>query len=300
LDNRDEVGPRYIDAMTSAEEKALGDERLSPLEELEVLEEKLRLHPGAIHVQRREELVRGVSVWSRNTKALMRHLRLAETNENLQEELAQNVYAPTVRDEYFAKLDQQLHNTLASAISLVEQTRPFMADYKGTVLHDGFRSLTKQLMDKPANEFLRRFRNYLVHYGMAPFVVTSSTKDGKKMITSLIIDAERLLEWSGWTAGPYAFLQSQTKGINLADIVHKYAVEMNDLYEWLITQLDNHHKADIARANELIIERNLLLTGDAHRDRESFNRLLLAGSDLAASTAFKGRDEETSDRKVPG
>ena len=237
---------------------------------IEALEERIKVHPGTLFVQRREELARGVAVWGSNTKELMRHIRLAETNEELQVELMQNLHDPAVRDRYMAKLDQKLHNALAAVVSLVEQTRPFLKHYEASSpLRVGFEERSAKVKDVPAAKFLRRFRNYLLHYGVAPFVTNMNfTGDGVPK-TEITLDSRALLEWNDWTAVPRQYLIDHPEGVQLGSIVHEYSLAMNELYEWLIRELADLHQDELDEANALIVEQNKLIFGGAYRDRAS-------------------------------
>jgi hypothetical protein len=219
---------------------------------IEALEARIAVDPGACFVRRREELARGVAVWGSNTKELIRHIRLGESNETLQIELIQNLHGTEVRDRYFAKLDQKLHNTLASAVTLVEQTRPFLS-----------------------------------HYEEDSAVVVGF--DGLK--TAITLDASALLESFDWGAVPRQYLLNNPDGVKLGTIVHEYSLAMNNQYEWLIREVAPLHDSEIDEANKLITERNLLLSMGAHADRKSFmdavNASFIDAINTDVATAFK-------------
>ena len=237
---------------------------------IEGLRERIKLHEGTLFVQRRKELARGVAVWGSNTKELMRHIRLAETNEQLQMELMQNLHDPAVRDRYMAKLDQKLHNALASVVSLVDQTRPFLARYEeDSPLRVGFAERSVIVMDVPAAKFLRRFRNYLVHYGVAPLMTTIKFSGSDSPSTEVKLDSQVLLEWKDWTAAPRQYLIDHPEGVQLGTIVHEYSLAMNALYEWLIRELADLHQDELDEVNGLIADQNKLIFGGVYRDRAS-------------------------------
>jgi hypothetical protein len=256
--------------MTIDEPRELASEQSRKGPAIEALEERIKAHPGTEFVQRREELARGVAVWGSNTKELMRHIRLAETNEELQMELMQNLHDPAIRDRYMAKLDQKLHNALAAVVSLVEQTRPFLKHYEEkSPLRVGFEERSAKVRDVPAAKFLRRFRNYLLHYGVAPFVTNMVFVSGGTPKTEITLDARALLEWDDWTAVPRLYLIEHPEGVQLGTIVHEYSLAMNALYEWLIRELADLHQDELDEVNGLIVEQNKLIFGGVYRDRAS-------------------------------
>jgi hypothetical protein len=138
--------------------------------ELDALNHRLGEHNGWIAHQRWEALRRTVDLHWRNL-ADLEHLIGAPSNDiELAMQLLQNinVEAPVVREQYWAAMDQRLHNALASAITLVDHARRLIQHYPGTVLATEFERRNAEIKNDNREAFIRRLRNYMVHYGVLP------------------------------------------------------------------------------------------------------------------------------------
>jgi hypothetical protein len=94
-------------------------------------------------------------------------LRLMQALSHEDEELG------ALNREFRAALDQRLHNLVAAAVSLVDHTRPLIDFYENDPdFQQEFTGRNTAVATSPRAAFLRRLRNYLVHYGMAPMMQT--------------------------------------------------------------------------------------------------------------------------------
>lgn len=122
-------------------------------------------------------------------------------------------------------------------------------------------------------KFLRRFRNYLLHYGQAPFVTSGNWASGDDaMKVRIFLDRSALMEWDGWTARARAFIEDHDGDIQLITVVAEYHDRMEEVYTWLMKQFEVLHRVDIDAVNRLVSQRNLALTGDMFASAEDFNR----------------------------
>jgi hypothetical protein len=240
--------------------------------ELEALRAQLAVHPGKIARLRWDEVGRSHAVWSRNTQELMALLQAGENQEDLIAELVQNVRAPLIRNEFLAQLDQRLHNMTASAVSLVDHTRKLLKHYPKTAFASAFESRNTVIRDAPSSQFIRRFRNYLLHYGHAPFELTASWSGSSALNGQITLSRASLLEWADWGASARTFIQDGSDGIRLSSTVQEYAGGLAALYAWTFEQFETLHGADTDGANDLVRRINLTMTGGAHdgRNMESF------------------------------
>lgn len=245
---------------------------------IEALEARIVAHPGAVFHNWREELARGVTVWASNTKELVAHIDLGQTDEAMQIALFQNFHDSATSAEYFAKLDRYLHNALASAKSLVDQTRRYLQAYpEDSALIAGHTARTNALRAVPANEFPGDLRNYLLHYGVAPFATTTTQKDRGALSTTITLDVPVLLKSYQWKAKPKSYLLAHPEGVPLRNVIHEYSVANNEVYEALIWELALLHQGDLDDVNKLIEEQVLLQTMGAHRSKESLLRVINEG-----------------------
>lgn len=87
--------------------------------------------------------------------------------------------------------------------------------------------------------FLRRFRNYLVHVGMAPVLQTLSldpSLDSSWTGHHIRLSARGLLEWTGWNEQTRTFLSEFDDGPILGELVGNYGNQMFEFYQWLFSQ----------------------------------------------------------------
>lgn len=203
---------------------------------------------------------------------LVQLLRAGETQETLIVELLQNVREPVVRREFMAQLDQRLHNMLAGAVSLVDHTRRIISTYPQTGFSREFEAKNGLVVEQSVSQFLRRFRNYLLHYGQAPITLKGSL--APDLTGEVLLDCADLLKWDGWTAKSRAFLDANRDGIRLGDACVEYEKLMRGLYEWIFFQFESLHVHDTAQLNELVKARNLTLTGGLYGTEEEWRHFI--------------------------
>lgn len=147
--------------------------------------------------------------------------------------------------EFWEALDQRLHNLVSSAVSLVDHTRPLVGFYEHEpAFQDAFTAKNDLVAKSPRASFLRRLRNYLLHYGMAPVMQTMSlgpTTVGEWDHLRIQLSAEALLSWSGWNAVQREYLGTFDGGPPLREECVAYAEDMRDLYTWLFQQFRTLH-----------------------------------------------------------
>jgi hypothetical protein len=141
-----------------------------PRAELDALNHRLGEHSGWIAHQRWEALRRTVDLHSRNLADLEPLIGAPSNDIELAMQLSQDidVEAPVVREQYWAAMDQRLHNALASAITLVDHVRRLIQHYPGTVLAAEFERRNAEIKNDNGAAFIRRLRNYIVHYAVLP------------------------------------------------------------------------------------------------------------------------------------
>lgn len=228
-------------------------------------------HPEYLVHQAWTALWRSFDVYTDNMSELRALLVAAETNEKLQTELFQNVRAPTVRTAYFRGLDKTLHNALAGAVSLVDHTRRHVAEnFPETDFSKDFEAANSTVYEMPESAFLRRFRNYLLHVGHAPFKMTGTlaVKNGDKgTLTVWLISEELLSAENVWTAPARKFIEDHPDGIHLLAVVDAYGQAMLDLYRWVFDQQPALRPNGLDILNEFTRRINLTMTAGAHDGR---------------------------------
>lgn len=138
---------------------------------------------------------------------------------------------------FWGEVDQRLHNELASAVSLVDHTRRLLeylgSDVSGIIAEYTDRNL--KIMEMNETKFLRKLRNYLLHYGTAPILQSLNLVSGEH---SLKLNAARLLRWPEWNVQMRKYLSvfGDRDGPLLRQEVAVYATAMSDMYRWLFEQ----------------------------------------------------------------
>lgn len=207
---------------------------------------------GRAHFDR---VVRSFNVFGRNAGELVELLRAVETDVLSSLRLMESTgsgdeEAERFRQEFWGRLDQRLHNMVSAAVSVVDHTRPLVNFYR----HDNdFQTAWEErnaaVATSPRARFLRRLRNYLLHYGMASTMQTMrlGAEKGAEDWDDLTIQlsAVGLLRYDGWNAGNRAFIQSFDGGPPLRQIAVEYAEDMAALYRWLFQQYPALHVAGV-------------------------------------------------------
>lgn len=138
---------------------------------------------------------------------------------------------------YWGEVDQRLHNELASAASLIDHARRhleyFESDVPGIFAEYTERNLKITAMSE--TKFLRKLRNFLLHYGTAPILHSLDLVSGE---FSLKLNATSLLKWPEWNVEMREYLSAfdDRNGPLLRREVEAYAIAMLDMFSWLFSQ----------------------------------------------------------------
>lgn len=197
---------------------------------------------GRAHFDR---VQRSWTVFSRNANELVGLLHAVETDAVASLRLMQDFGSgdeelDRFHREFWKTLDQRLHNLVSSAFSIVDHTRPLVTFYEDEpAFQDEFKAKNDVVARSPRASFLRRLRNYLLHYGVAPLMQTMSlgpTTSAEWDHLQIKLSARGLLAWSGWNQVQRQFLESFDGGPPLREVCVAYADDMRDLYTWLFQQ----------------------------------------------------------------
>lgn len=198
-----------------------------------------------------DRVVRSFNTFGRNAGELVMLLRSVETEPLRSLTLMQVSGGPkedadAFREEFWAQVDQRLHNMVSAAIAVVDHTRPLVTFYEQ---HEAdftreFAARSQAIAQSPRAVFLRRLRNYLVHCGVAPTMQTIrleavTVEDWDHLRIKL--SAAGLLAWDGWTAASREFIESHDGGPPLREVTQTYFDDMRGLYGWLFEQVPLLH-----------------------------------------------------------
>jgi len=151
-----------------------------------------------------------------------------------------------------------LHNYLASAKSLVEQTRVVIHSwYKETNFLNEYKSqVVSRFKNNTMVGFVEELRNFNLHYSIpithATFSVQRNEKTGQDTIDhSFVLIKSSLLNWSGWTKKGKPFLRDSDEQIDIGNLVDQYYKQIFDFHFWLINRLQEIHKEDLLWLEEM-------------------------------------------------
>jgi hypothetical protein len=165
-----------------------------------------------------ERVVRSFNIFGRNAHELFDLLRAAETDFLSSMRLMEITGfeaedGARFREEFWGELDQRLYNMVSSAVAVVDHTRPLLAFYEHEsefVAEWGERS--DEVAKSPRALFLRRLRNYLLHYGVAPLtrsMVLGPPKVAKDWDDLTIrLSPDGLLRYSDWNGSNREYIHS--------------------------------------------------------------------------------------------
>lgn len=143
-------------------------------------------------------------------------------------------------DGYFDDLFRALHNYLSILTTLIDHSRNLVRRYTTTSFSDAYMNRISSLSQMHVAGFLKDLRNYLLHYRMAPFTITTSMTQQQPFSVQVLLDAPKLLEWDKWTKNSETYLRSRDK-IVLVDCILEYTKHIEELYSWMFSQIGAAH-----------------------------------------------------------
>jgi len=146
-----------------------------------------------------------------------------------------------------------LHNFLASAKSLIDQTRVVIRNwYKDTEFLKEYKAqVHSRFVNNSLTGFIEDLRNFNLHYSLPITNATLSVKitdpktgQGEATFSFALIKSE-LLIWKGWTEKGKTFLNTAIDKIDVELLVDDYYKQIFDFHSWLINRLQEIHKGDL-------------------------------------------------------
>ncbi len=145
-----------------------------------------------------------------------------------------------------------LHNFLASAKSLVEQTRVVIRIwYKGDDFLEEYKAqINTRFVNNSLIGFIEDLRNFNLHYSLPITNATLSIKIDQKTGNSItdfsfVLIKTSLIVWTGWTEKGKDFLSKAKEEIVISNLVDDYYKQIFDFHSWLISSLQEKHKKDL-------------------------------------------------------
>ena len=201
--------------------------------------------------ERWDVVTRSWGVFQRNSSELMGLLATAETNARYSLMLMTDLeLIPGEQAIFWAQFDQRLHNLLASATSLVDHTRRLISYYEHEPeFTENFRRRNDEVAESDVALFLRRLRNYLLHFGVAPTMQTLHFGGPAGQQTDWKFEVQlsgtSLLRWKGWNSQNRSYIKSFDQGLHVRVLVEEYFTKMSDLYQWTTGQYSILHQPGV-------------------------------------------------------
>ena len=243
----------------------LGDNGTEMRAEVERIEAQLRHHPGRRAYSQVVDLERAWNTHRNASTNIIALVQAGETDEAMAVDLIH--WQDDKRTAFLGASDAALHAYVGALSSLIDITRRIVRKQPQDLQTEFGRRLQAVLNVEGAS-FLGDLRNYLMHVGHAPWVVHAEVTGGHAS-ARLLLRSEDLLLWNNWTAASNAYLHGQ-EAIYLSVVLPAYWAELHLLYVWLLDDVQRVHVVEIDAANELVRQRNLVLTGGQFEDQASF------------------------------
>jgi len=220
------------------------------------LHQKIHASNGMQFLNRRKRRAFSLNIFSGNFHELRRACEVVENPE-----IGVQLMSKTMKDvgtHAHMEVMRLFHNFLASAKSLIDHTRVFVDEhYENTPLkHEYEEKIKSDFASDPLIKFVQDMRNYMVHRGMPSgsmsLTATRNPETNEQTLKSTVsIDRDRLLDWSGWTKPSMIFIQGADARITISSICNTYSEKIINFYQWFDQKLYHHHEVDIEEFNDL-------------------------------------------------
>lgn len=221
------------------------------------LRAELANHQGVINHREWERLGRMFALHSLNYKDLKEYLGAVLTEEVFLSEVISQSADPSTRDLHILRIDQKIHNFVASSTALKQQAQSLMDAYQETEF--GRRSLSRleDLESNGAVQFVRGLRNLLAHQSL-PFSEQSFTFSTEPQLHHFEVglSVDELLRWRVWEPAAEAFIRASKERVNiLSTVIDVFSLEERH-WPWVIKQAAQLNKIHRDWANEIGLEMN--------------------------------------------
>ncbi len=156
-------------------------------------------------------------------------------------------------DAFLREVTRNLHNYLASAVTLVEHSRTFSRElYGGTEFWKEYEIEIERRFRKSAiHNFVTDLRNYFLHNALPLTGATTHFEKDKELETYIFLDVASLKGWAGWSPLSKDYLNTLGKKVRLGDIVDRYATGVIDFYQWFGKRQEEIHRKELEKLRAL-------------------------------------------------
>lgn len=273
---------------TEAEEdRGWNDPHSDALEEISA---QIDAHEGARRTRLLNDLTRTFDAWARFSLTFDTLLQACETHEDTVMALVRNVGDRTQQRSIVTGLDQATIAYAAGVGALVDQTRNALR-LQSASLREAEAKHRKDFIDPiPGAAFLTKLRNYVLHYVAAPWEFRAQMHDDN-LTAKVLLSANELLKFDGWGSSAREFIESQSDGIQLSNLLQPFLSAMGDHTNWIFELCASENVRLVDEVNGLVAKKNLLLTGGATDGRDWEARM----AHIAENIQRSKRDEPQLD-----
>lgn len=213
--------------------------------------EAIRSSRGLEHVNRSHQRTFSLNIFRMNAQELLEITRrVSDPNEGLRlmSQANREAGAQTHRE-----VTRRVHNFVAASLTLVEHTRIFMREHYGnTPLFDRYQAkVDADLADEPLVRFVQDLRNFMLHNGLPHtemflnFDPNEALPGSGRLTTGIRIRTAHLSTWSRWSNQARAYIEASGEFIDIRDFSEAYTQKISLLHDWLQSELDQFHEADL-------------------------------------------------------
>jgi hypothetical protein len=228
--------------------------------EIAALEKSIVQHPGNRLAVRLEQLKRVFEAWAGFSNSLSELLEKCEQDEEFMTELMRNVGDHAKRQWIILSLDQATIAYTAGLGAVIDQSRS-VVQAQSKKIQDEYGARASAIMNgHPGGPFLAKLRNYVLHNVAAPWRFSGTF--GEASTARVALDSAALLEDKrAWTREAKAFIVASGEDVHLSPLIGPYLVAMVEHIGWIFPTVAKANAKLLQDCDELIKERNLLLTG---------------------------------------
>lgn len=240
---------------------------------LEQFAAELRTHPGTLAHHRVDDVIRAWDVFNAAGRDVYALMMAGQEDATFATSLID--WRGTGRAAFVSAADKAVQALVAALGSLIDVSRRVMTKEPADLRVEYDRRVAAVVKQKPGAGFLKGLRNYLLHYGHAPWRVDGRFGPNDAAVTVTLVGKD-LLMWDGWNAATRALIQREGN-VNLGPLVSDYRNALRDLYVWLVSAMQDVHAEEIAAANDVVRRRNLVLTDGAYETQEALMEVVTRG-----------------------
>lgn len=136
-----------------------------------------------------------------------------------------------------------LHNVVAAAFSLVDQTRILVREIYG---EEPFQNEYQRKVDEVFSNseiagLVKGLRNWMLHRGLVPVDMQATLDATGKFAASIVLNINELRSWDRWDPRARHFLETAPDPLRLRDVVDGYYELVKQLYDWLASRMAQIH-----------------------------------------------------------